>query len=334
MMKQNMKQWVADMIAAPSKKAMPVLSFPSVQLMGISVKELISSADSQAKGMKMIADRVDSSASVSLMDLSVEAEAFGSTIRISEDEVPTVIGSIVTDMDEAEALQVPAVGTARTGLYVEAICKAAELITDRPVFAGVVGPYSLAGRLLDVSEIMILCYDDPDMVHCVMSKTTEFLINYINAYKAAGANGVVMAEPLTGMLSPTLAEEFSAPYVKQIVDAVQDDEFIVIYHNCGDNVLRMADAIVSCGAAGYHFGNAIRLADMLPFIPADCLVMGNVDPAGEICNGTPESVKAATRQVLAECSHTPNFCISTGCDVPPMSPWANIDAFFEAVAEG
>ena len=139
-MKQNMKQWVADMIASPVKKAMPVLSFPSVQLMDITVKELISSAESQAKGMKMIADRVDSSASVSLMDLSVEAEAFGSTIRFSEDEVPTVIGSIVSDMDEAEALQIPAVGTARTGLYVEAIRQAAQLITDRPVFAGVVGP--------------------------------------------------------------------------------------------------------------------------------------------------------------------------------------------------
>ena len=333
-MKQNMKKWVADMIAAPTKKAMPVLSFPSTQLMGITVKELIASAESQAKGMKMIADRVDSAASVSLMDLSVEAEAFGSTIRISDDEVPTVIGSIITDEDEAEALEIPAVGTARTGLYVEAIRQATQLITDRPVFAGVVGPYSLAGRLLDVSEVMILCYEDPDMVHCVMRKTTEFLINYINAYKDAGANGVVMAEPLTGMLSPALAEEFSAPYVKQIVDAVQDDEFIVVYHNCGNNLLQMADAIVSCGAAAYHFGNAIKLADMLPHVPADCLVMGNVDPAGEICNGTPESVKAATRQVMAECGHAPNFVISTGCDIPPLSPWANIGAFFAAVAEG
>ena len=74
-MKQNMKKWIADMIATPAKKALPVLSFPCTQLMGITVKELISSAESQATGMKMIADRVDSAAAVSLMDLSVEAEA-------------------------------------------------------------------------------------------------------------------------------------------------------------------------------------------------------------------------------------------------------------------
>lgn len=329
----NMYQWKDQMIANGKKKAMPVLSFPSVQLMGINVRELISSAEKQAEGMKIIADRVDSAASVSLMDLSVEAEAFGSTIRFTDDEVPTVIGAIVTDEDEAEALVVPEVGAARTGIYIDAIRRARELITDRPVFAGVVGPYSLAGRLLDVSEAMILCYEEPDMVHTVLRKTTDFLIKYINAYKAAGANGVVMAEPLAGMLSPSLCEEFSAPYVKEIVEAVQDEDFLFIYHNCGNNVLLMTDAIYSCGAKAYHFGNAIELSEMLPHAPADVLVMGNVDPAGQICNGTPESVRAATLHVLEACSHAPNFCISSGCDIPPHSPWANIDAFFNAVDE-
>ena len=36
---------------------------------------------------------------------------------------------------------------------------------------------------------------------------------------------------------------------------------------------------------------------------------------------------------MGECCNHPNFVISTGCDVPPMSPWANIDAFFQAVDE-
>ncbi len=328
-----MYAWKDQIIATEKKKATPVLSFPSIQLMGITVRELISSAESQAKGMKMIADRVDTAASVSLMDLSVEAEAFGSTVRFSDDEVPTVIGSIVTDEDEADALEIPEIGAARTGIYIDAIRQAKELITDRPILAGVIGPYSLAGRLLDVSEAMILCYEEPDMVHTVLRKSTDFIINYINAYKAVGANGVVMAEPLAGMLSPALCEEFSAPYVKEIVDAVQDENFIVVYHNCGDNINLMTDAIYSCGAKVYHFGNAVELTEMIPHAPADALVMGNVDPAGQICNGTPESVRAATLHVMETCSSAPNFCISTGCDVPPHSPWANIDAFFAAVEE-
>lgn len=327
----NARQWLNDLREAPRKKAMPILSFPCISLMGITVKELINRSELQAKGMKAVADRVDSAASVSMMDLSVEAEAFGSEIKVSDDEVPTVIGALVTNEAEAEALPVPTVGAGRTGKYIEAIRQACTLITDRPVFAGMIGPFSLAGRLMEVTEALVNCYTEPEMVHTVMKKATAFLIEYAKVYKAVGAAGVVMAEPLTGLLSPTMAEEFSEPYVKEIIDAVQDDSFLVIYHNCGNNTIQMIDSILRTGAAAYHFGNSIRMKEMLEKIPGDTVVMGNVDPAGYFRNGTPDSVKEETERILSECSVHPNFVISSGCDIPPASKWENIDAFFEAV---
>ena len=332
-MKRDMKQWMKDVVDAPVKRAVPVLSFPAIQLMGITVRELISSSDAQAKGMKMVADRVPAGASVSLMDLSVEAECFGSQIRFSDDEVPTVVGSVVSSLEEVEALSVPAVGAGRTGIYIEAIQKAVDLIQDRPVFAGVIGPFSLAGRLMDVTEAMIYCYEEPEMVAALLDKVTDFLIAYCKAYKEVGANGVVMAEPLAGLLSPALAEEFSAPYVKRVVDAVQDDNFSVVYHNCGNAAIQMIDSILGTGAAMYHFGNAISMKEMLQHIPAGTIAMGNVDPAGQLRNGTPESVRAETLRIMGECCDHPNFVISSGCDIPPMSPWENLDAFFQAVTE-
>lgn len=332
-MKRDMKAWLEELKAAPAKKAMPVLSFPAIQLMGVSVKELISDSDLQAKGMALVAQRVDSAASVSLMDLSVEAECFGAQIRVSDEEVPTVVGQVVSTEEEAEALVIPAVGACRTGLYIDAIKKAAGLITDRPVFAGVIGPFSLAARLLDVTEVMIDCYEEPDMVHIVLDKVTQFLCAYCQAYKEAGANGVVLAEPVAGLLSPALAEEFSGPYVKRIVDAVQDDSFLVIYHNCGGSTIQQIDSILATGSAAYHFGNAIDMAEMMTHIPAGTVAMGNVDPAGEFRNGTPDSIRAATLAVMDACCKYPNFVISSGCDIPPLSRWENIDAFFAAVRE-
>ncbi len=329
----NMKQWVADQIAAPVKKSVPVLSFPCTQLQGITVQQLINDSDLQAKGMKMVADRCPTAASVSMMDLSVEAEAFGSEIRVSDDEVPTVIGAILEEPEDADKLEVPSVGTGRTGLYIEAIGKAVELITDRPVFAGVIGPYSLAGRLMGMTEIMINCYEEPEMVHTTMEKATQFIIEYIKGFKAVGAHGVVMAEPATGLLSPDLAAEISHPYVKRIIDAVQDDSFAVIYHNCGNSTTRMLDDIAGLGAMGYHFGNAVEMKDVVDGMPGDVLVMGNVAPAEQFRNGTPDSVKAETKRVMEACCDHANFVISSGCDIPPASSWDNIDAFFQAVDE-
>ncbi|HJC21880.1 MAG TPA: uroporphyrinogen decarboxylase family protein [Candidatus Butyricicoccus avicola] len=337
-MKRNMYAWIEDQKAATAKKALPVLSFPSVQLLGITVRELINDSDLQAKGMKAVADRVPTAAAVSLMDLSLEAECFGSKIRVSDEEVPTVVGSLIdAELDEderleqAKALAVPAVGAGRTQIYIDAIEKAVGLITDRPVLAGVIGPFSLAGRLMDVTEAMIYCYDEPDMVHVLLQKATDFIIQYIKAYKAVGANGVVLAEPLAGLLSPGLAQEFSGDYCKQIVDAVQDESFIVVYHNCGNTAVLTMDSLLSCGAKAYHFGDAVDMTEVMEKIPSDVMALGNVSPAGEFRGGTPESIKQATWKVMEACCKYPNFVISSGCDIPPMSPWENIDAFFAAV---
>jgi len=328
-----MRQWLDEQRAAKTKKALPVLSFPCIQPMGISVKDLISNSDTQAKGLKLIADQCDTAASVSLMDLSLEADCFGSEIKFSDGEVPTVVGSIVTDMESAQKLKVPPIGSGRTSIYLEAGAKAVQMITDRPVLGGVIGPFSLAGRIVGVSEAMIFCYEEPEMMNIVLSKATDFLIAYINEYKKTGVNGIVMAEPVTGMLSPDLAHEFSEPYVKKITDAVKGENFIVIYHNCGNSTIQMIDSILATGADAFHFGNAIDMEQMMTHIPQNIIAMGNISPAEQFRGGTPESIKKAAHDLLSKCAKYPNFIISSGCDIPPLSPWANIDAFFAAVKE-
>ena len=330
-MKYNMKEWVNNVISSPQKEAIPVLSFPATQLLDISVKDLIADSEAQAKGMIALAERYPSGASVSMMDLSVEAECFGAEIEVLDDEIPRVLNAIVHTMEDAENLQIPNVGVARSGRYIEAIQKVADRLNDRPVFAGTIGPFSLAGRLMDMSKIMLNCRRNPALVTLLVEKSTAFLIEYIKAYKAAGANGVVIAEPAAGLLSPKMMKQFSCDYCKQIVEAVQDDNFIVIYHNCGASTTSAIPEIVEIGAAGVHLGDAVKIEDMIDKFPSDMLVMGNISPSECFLNGTPELVKEQTLALLNICGKYPNFVISSGCDIPPKSPLVNIDAFFEAV---
>lgn len=330
-MKYNMKAWAATL--AQSRRPMPLLSFPSAQLIDTSVYEITHDASKQTEGICAVAERTSAAAAVCMMDLSVEAEAFGCTLSCSEHEVPTVTDILISDEDEARALEIPAVGTARTGLYVKAAADAKARIQDRPVLAGIIGPFSLVGRLMDVTEALVNCIADEDFVYAALEKVTPFLISYAQAYKDAGVDGIVIAEPLAGLLSPAQEKDFSAPYVKQIVDAVQDESFIVIYHNCGPNVPLMTDSLYENGAAAYHFGDAINLAQILAQMPADRPVMGNISPAGEFLGGTPESMTAAVQLLMQECGQYPNFVLSSGCDIPPAAKWKNIDAFF-ATAEG
>ena len=329
----NKHEWIAGILAEKHKKPLPVLSYPAIQKMGTTVRELIMSSTLQARGMKIVADSFPTLASVSLMDLSVEAECFGANIIVSDGEVPTVSGALVTTPEEAAALKVPPLSAGRAGLYVDAIKRAKELISGRPVLAGVIGPFSLAGRLVDVTEAMILCYQDPEMLKTVLDNATDFLVNYIRAYREAGADGVVIAEPLAGMLSPDLCAEFSEPYIRRIVQSCGADDFLLVYHNCGNGAVRMLDSILNTGCDMYHFGDAVDMREVLKRMPQGVVAMGNVSPANEFLGGTPKSVYEATQALLRDCAAYPNFVLSSGCDIPPLSPWENIEAFFRAAEE-
>lgn len=326
-----MKAWAASL--AQSRRPLPLLSFPSAQLIGASVYEITHNADKQTEGILAVAQRTPAAAAVCMMDLSVEAEAFGCTLETTEQEIPTVTGILVSDEDEARALEIPPVGAGRTALYIKAAADAKARIHDRPVLAGMIGPFSLSGRLMDVTEALVNCIADPDFVLAVLEKVTPFLISYAKAYRDAGLDGIIIAEPLAGLLSPAQEKEFSAPFIRAIVDAVQDENFIVIYHNCGGNVALQTESLYQNGAAVYHFGDAIDLPTLLARMPSDRPVCGNISPAGEFLNGTPESMAAAVHRLRAACAPYANFVLSSGCDIPPAAKWENIDAFFGAAEE-
>ena len=63
----------------------------------------------------------------------------------------------------------------------------------------------------------------------------------------------------------------------------------------------MASSIASTGAAAFHFGNAVDMEEMLEKMPKDRLVMGNIDPAGQFRNGTPESIREETLALMERC---------------------------------
>lgn len=329
-MKINMKQWQEEIVAANVVKALPVMSYPGMDLTGTKLMDVITDCNSQFACMQQLAKRYPSIAAVSVMDLSVEAEAFGSEVKFSDVEAPAIIGHIVNDMESAHALAVPPVGAKRTGVYLDVMKRAAEEIKDRPVLGGIIGPFSLACRLMDMKAIILATRKTPDLVHAVLEKGTAFLLEYAKAVKATGANGVIVAEPAAGLLSPKSCDAFSSAYMKQIVDAVQDDEFTVILHNCG-NTVKLVNSMLSTDAGGLHFGNSVKMSDILPQVPSDRLAFGNIDPAGTFKLGTADQVAEKVTTLLNEMKGYDNFVLSSGCDIPPGTPMENIDAFFAAL---
>ena len=89
--------------------------------------------------------------------------------------------------------------------------------------------------------------------------------------------------------------------------------------------------MIQTDAAALHFGNAIDMKSVLEVCPADRLVMGNLDPVGVLKQATPEVVYEKTLELLQQTASHRNYVLSSGCDMPPGIPEANIRAFYQAL---
>ena len=336
-----MRQWVADIIGQKKVAAIPVMTHPGIEMNGHTVREAVSNGRIHADAVMTLVRKYPSAAACTIMDLTAEAEAFGAEVVFSDVAVPAVSGRLLPDVESIYRLEVPSLRAGRIPQYLKANLLIAQAFREKaaggnsstgcaPLFAGCIGPFSLAGRLYDMSEIMVLIYENPEAAHTLLSKCTDFIEKYCQALKLTGANGVVMAEPAAGLLSNDDCLTFSSQYVKRIVEQVQDDHFIVVLHNCG-NTGHCTQAMVATGAAAYHFGNKCRMEEVIRDVPPTALAMGNIDPVSVFKDGTPETMRQAVGELLDRMSSYPNFVLSTGCDTPPHTPLANIDAFFEAL---
>jgi uroporphyrinogen decarboxylase len=233
-------------------------------------------------------------------------------------------------MEQAQKLAVPEPGDGRTGIYLATISALRSQFPDLLVMAGCIGPFSLAARLVGVSEAMELTMTEPELMHDLLEKSTSFLSSYAAAFKAAGADGLIMAEPAAGLLSPRGLESFSSVYISRVHEAVWGPSFEIILHNCAAKLLHLP-AILKTGLAAFHFGAPMDIASALANVPSGTILCGNLDPTAVFCQLAPEEIKARANELLQRAAGKKNFVLSSGCDLPPSAPLASLDAFYSTV---
>jgi uroporphyrinogen decarboxylase len=264
------------------------------------------------------------------MDLSAEAEAFGCTLHCSENEIPSVVGHLVTNMEQAEKLVVPQPGDMRTSVYLNTVSRLRRRLPNTFVFGSCIGPFSLAARLVGESEAMEMTITEPKLMQMLLTKCTQFITAYACTFKDIGADGLIMAEPTAGLLSPCGLATYSSAHIRQIATVLEDGHFALILHNCGAKLVHLP-AILETGVKSFHFGAPMDIVAALNKVPSNVVLCGNLDPIGSFVQLSAVDLATRTRELLAATKFHRNFVISSGCDLPSSVPLANLDAFFETV---
>jgi uroporphyrinogen decarboxylase len=317
----------------PGRLALPIVSYAGLEITGESVEDLVSVPGSQFKAIMALVDRYSTPVMLTAIDTTAEAEAYGSEIKFSTHEAPTIVGRLVTNAADAAALPDPVAGDARTRVPIETAWRlTAEVGESVPVLGAMLGPFALASRLFGIEETIEATASEPETIETLLDNVTGFLCRYALEFRETGAWGVIVAEGTAGRLSPEGVARFSAPFVKRIIKAVETPDFTVVVHSCHASAGHL-DGLLSSGAGFYHLGPSIDMAAALGRVGPDVVLGGNLHPVAVFQKGTAQAAGEATKALLEATRPFKNFIISSGCDVPPGAPLANLNAFYRAVAE-
>lgn len=261
------------------------------------------------------------------------AESMGCKMRIGEDEIPSVAESIVKDPSDIDKVKIPdPEKDGRLPLHLRAISLVKDEVEDRvPIFRYIPGPLTLASLIRGPTLLLMELIKNPTLVHELLDLTTEASKRFGLAAVDHGANIIVIADPTasSSVVSPKMFEEFSFPYVKEILAAIKRVGAIPSLHICGKTepiLKKMSDT----GAKILELDHLVDLAKAKKMVGDRVCILGNLEPSGSLLMGNPEDVENDARECIKKAAAGGGFILSSGCEIPLDAPIKNIKAMVRA----
>jgi [methyl-Co(III) methanol-specific corrinoid protein]:coenzyme M methyltransferase len=259
-------------------------------------------------------------------DMGVEAEALGSKVNYyahaADILYPTIIEHPAEKVEDLN-IQVPS-DLAKAG-RIPVVTEALRLLKQEvgnqvAIGAWVLGPYTLAGQLVDLSQLAKAAFKKTEMVGKVLDTLAGVLIQIIKIYRAAGADYVTVREMGAGpdILSPRMFESLIRPPLRRIFDEIESPK---VLHICGDTNA-IIDQMVLCGADALSVEKKNNVTETRKKLGPDVLIFGELDAYGVLSQGKPDDVDRAVKEAVERGVNA----IWPGCDIWPMVPKENMEA--------
>ena len=267
----------------------------------------------------------------------VEASAFGGRVIWSRKAAPHIFPAL-RSIQEVDSLKPPKPGeSGLTPLFLTQMETMKRMLEKEGLGLSRIiksmGPAEIAGLLLGYEGFFLGLYDGPDRMRTLLNMITEFIIEWLHLQEGiiGKAEVLQLAEHVPGQISAEQVEEFVLPYMKAIYSEFPGP--VKIYHNEGWHSDRHIQAILRFAAEIWHFGSDVHsLPDLYSKVGDAIVPFGGVNPHGPMRHGTPEQVRAETRQVLAA-ARGHRLLLSTGTGTTPETTLENMRAMIETAVK-
>lgn len=257
--------------------------------------------------------------------MTVEVEVLGMEIDYgTHDTLPTDIYSIWNDPND---LLIPTdfFDRGRVPIVLKAITRLRKRYEDEvAVLSSIVGPFALSAKLFGFPNLFPWIITDPDKVHQIMDRLTDFAIDYANAQLDAGADVIVLGEATCSgdLISPDTYRDFILPYHKRLCAGIHGP---TILHICGKSSNHLP-YIAEIGTTCYNFDEGVDPAMARKHLKGKMALAGYVPTVDALLNGTPDMVYQAS----LECLGNGVDILTPGCSLPQHTTMANIAAMIGA----
>lgn len=260
--------------------------------------------------------------------LTVEAEAIGCKLKTGdESSQPSVVGHVLSgkSIDDISVPEpekdgrMPAVG--------QAVSMAQEKYgEDLPILAGIVGPFTLAGHMKGVENLLLDFFDDIDSVMRILAFTQDICASYGRYLEDMGADSVVIIEPTatTELIGPDSFRDMVKPILMSISSALSNPS---VLHICGDTTPMLKD-MGETGIEAISVDHLVDLGEAREILKSNALV-GNINPIDTLMMGTRDAIACET----TDCIKKGADIIAPGCGISPKTPTENISTYTSIVKE-
>lgn len=200
-------------------------------------------------------------------------------------------------------------------------------------------PWTLATYMVEggtskaFTKIKKMAFAEPQLLHALLDKLSDSVIDYLNAQTAAGAQSLMIFDTWGGVLSSRDYNDFSLQYMAKIVAGLQRNyegrkiPVTLFTKNGGQWLESIADT--GCDAIGLDW--TVDMAGARARVGERVALQGNMDPS--MLYASPERIREEVATILHDfgkgTGHVFNLGHGIHLDVPPENAKVFVDAVHE-----
>lgn len=261
-------------------------------------------------------DRFDLDAAILFSDILTVPDAMGLGLHFVAGEGPKFQRQLASET-AIQSLEVPDMDKLR---YVfDSVAAIRRVLDGRVPLIGFSGsPFTLAcymiegGSSKDWRTVKTMLYARPDLLHHILSITSQAVTQYLNTQIEHGAQAVQIFDTWGGVLSHDAFQVFSLHYMKQIISGLKREHEgrrvpIIVFTKGGGQWLEL---LADSGADALGLDWTVHIGQARARVGDKVALQGNLDPFALF--GTPKAICAEAAHILAAYGHGSGHVFNLG----------------------